>query len=131
MLQAKFLLKLIEKLIEIFQVCGILITRRKFKLLGLQRNLPLPPPSPLPQLPSLVEHSDLPMRKILKVVVLLTVLIFPQSKKFAACKVKNEKMETIWKDEKEETIFKQQFSNNLLNKSWLLKLKCASQARFW
>ena len=95
MLQAKFLLKLIEKLIEIFQVCGILITRRKFKLLGLQRNLPLPPPSPLPQLPSLVEHSDLPMRKILKVVVLLTVLIFPQSKKFAACKVKNEKMETI------------------------------------
>ena len=50
--------------------------RGKFKLLGLQGN---PVPS---QFPRLVGHPDLPMRKILKVVGLLTVIIFFQSKKF-------------------------------------------------
>ena len=39
----------------------------------------------------------LPMRKILKVVGLLTIMIFFQSKKFSACKVKDEKEETIFK----------------------------------
>ena len=64
--------------------------RGKFKLLGLQGN---PVPS---QFPRLVGHPDLPMRKILKVVGLLTVMIFFQSKKFTACKVKDEKEETIF-----------------------------------
>ena len=40
---------------------------------------------------------NLPMRKILKVVGLLTAMIFFQSKKFTACKVKGEKEETIFK----------------------------------
>ena len=65
-----------------FPICGIsqyvifLSNRRgKFKLLGLQGDPP-------PQFPRLVGHPDLPMRKILKVVGLLTVMIFFQSKKF-------------------------------------------------
>ena len=81
-----------------FPICGIsqyvtfLFNRRgKFKLLGLQGN-PLPS-----QFPRLVGHPDLPMRKILKVVGLLTVMIFFQSKKFTVCKVKDEKEETIFK----------------------------------
>ena len=47
------------------------------------------------QFPHLLEHSDLPMRKSLEMVGLLTVIIFFQSKKFTACKVKDEKEETI------------------------------------
>ena len=39
---------------------------------------------------------DLPMRKTLMVVGLLAVMIFFQSKKFTACKVKDEKEETIF-----------------------------------
>ena len=54
--------------------------RGKLKLLGLQGD---PPP---PQFPRLVEHPDLRMRKILRVVGLLTVMIFLQRKKFTACK---------------------------------------------
>ena len=72
---------------DFFPICGIsqyvifLSNRRgKLKLLGLQGD---PPP---PQFPRLVEHPDLRMRKILRVVGLLTVMIFLQRKKFTACK---------------------------------------------
>ena len=41
-------------------------------------------------------HPDLPMRKILRVVGLLTVMIFFQSKTFTACKFKDEKEATIF-----------------------------------
>ena len=54
--------------------------RGKLKLLGLQGD---PPP---PQFPRLVEHPDLRMREILRVVGLLTAMIFLQRKKFTACK---------------------------------------------
>ena len=64
--------------------------RGKFKLLDLQGD---PPP---PQFPCLVGYPDLPMRKTLRVVGLLTVVIFFQSKKFTACKIKDEKEETIF-----------------------------------
>ena len=80
-----------------FPICGIsqyvifLSNRRgKFKLLDLQGD---PPP---PQFPRLVGYPDLPMRKTLRVVGLLTVMIFFQSKKFTACKIKDEKEETIF-----------------------------------
>ena len=64
--------------------------RGKFKLLDLQGD---PPP---PQFPRLVGYPDLPMRKTLRVVGLLTVVIFFQSKKFTACKIKDEKEEKIF-----------------------------------
>ena len=66
----------------------------KFKLLGLQENSHPPPP---PQFPRLVRHPDLPLRRIMKVVGLLTVTIFFQNKKFTACKVKDKKEETVFK----------------------------------
>ena len=52
-----------------------------------------PPP---PHFPRLMGHPDLPMRRTLRVVGLLTVVIFFQSKKFTACKIKDEKEETIF-----------------------------------
>ena len=64
--------------------------REKFKLLDLQGD---PPP---PQFPWLVGYPDLPMRKTLRVVGLVTVMIFFQSKKFTASKIKAEKEETIF-----------------------------------
>ena len=64
--------------------------RGKFKLSDLQGD-PLPP-----QFPHLVEYPDLPMRKTLRVVGLLTVVSFFQSKKITACKIKDEKEETIF-----------------------------------
>ena len=64
--------------------------RRKFKLLDLQGDLPPP------QFYRLVGYPDLPMRKTLRLVGLLTVMIFFQSKKFTACKIKDEKEETIF-----------------------------------
>ena len=64
--------------------------RGKFKLLDLQGY------SPRPQFPRLVGYPDLTMRKTLRVVGLLTVMIFFQSKKFTACKIKDEKEETIF-----------------------------------
>ena len=64
--------------------------RGKFKLLGLQGD------SPPPQFPGLVGHPDLPMRKILRVVGLLTVMVFFQTKKFTACKIKDKKVETFF-----------------------------------
>ena len=97
MLQGKFLLKLVYKLLEIsfFPSCGIfqyvifLSNRRgTFKILGLQGDPP-------PQFPGLVGHPDLFMRKTLRVFGLLTVMIFFQSKNFTTCKVKDEKEETI------------------------------------
>ena len=66
--------------------------RRKFKLPGLQGN----PPPPPPQFPYFVGHPDLPMRKTLRVVGLLTVMILFQSTKFTACKIKDEKEKTIF-----------------------------------
>ena len=51
-----------------------------------------PPP---PQFPLLVGYPDLPMRKTLRVVGLLTAMIFFQSK-FTACKIKDEKEKTIF-----------------------------------
>ena len=75
-----------------FPKCGIsqyvifLSNRRgKFKLSDMQGD---PPP---PQFPRLVGHPDLPMRKTLRVVGMLTVMIFFQSKRFTAYKIKDEK----------------------------------------
>ena len=62
--------------------------RGKFKLLDLQGD---PAPS---QFPRLVGYHDFPMRKTLRVVGLLNVMILFQSKKFTACKIKDEKDET-------------------------------------
>ena len=77
-------------------MCGIsqyvifLSNRRgMLKLLGLQGDSP-------PQFPHLVGHPDLSMRKTLRVVGLLTVMILFQSKKLTACKIKDEKDETIF-----------------------------------
>ena len=61
-----------------------------FDLLDLQRD-PLPP-----QFSCLVGYPDLSMWKTLRVVFLLTVMIFFQIKKFAACKIKDEKEETTF-----------------------------------
>ena len=81
---------------DFFPICGIsqyvifLSNRRgKLKLLGLQGDPP-------PHFPRLVGHPDLPMWKTLRVVGLLTVMIFFQSKKFKTCKIKDEKEETIF-----------------------------------
>ena len=60
--------------------------RGKFKLLDLQGG-----PSP-PQFLRLVRYPpDLPMKKTLSAVGVLTVMIFFQSRKFTACKIKEEK----------------------------------------
>ena len=73
-----------------FPTCDIFIQQKgKFKLLGLQGDSP-------PQFPHLMGHPDLSMRKTLKVVGLLTVMVFFQSKKFTPCKIKDEKDETIF-----------------------------------
>ena len=64
--------------------------RGKFKLLDLQGN---PPP---PQFPRLVGYPDLSMRKTLRVISLLTVMVFFQSKKFTACKTKDEEEKAIF-----------------------------------
>ena len=94
MLQVKFLLKLTSKLLEIpfFPICKISQYviflsnwRRNFKLLDLQGN------PPLPQFPCLVGYLDLPMRKTLKVVGLLTVMTFFQSKNLQHIKLKMKK----------------------------------------
>ena len=60
--------------------------RNGVKFLGLQGDFP-------PQLPRFVGDPDLSMKKTLRVVGLLTVMIFFQSKNFTACKVKYEKEE--------------------------------------
>ena len=65
-------------------------SRGKFKLLDLQGD-----PHP-PQFPRLVGYLDLPMRKILRVVDLLTVMIFFQSKSLQHVKLKMKKEETIF-----------------------------------
>ena len=67
--------------------------RGKFKLLNLQGD-----PPPLPQFHCLVGYPDISMRKTLRVVGLLTVMVFFQSKRFTACKIKDEKEETIFFD---------------------------------
>ena len=99
MLLANFLLKLILKLLEVFSqyICRISQyviflsnRRRKFKLLDLQGD-PLPP-----QFPCLVGYPDLPTRKTLRVVDLLTLMIFFYRKKITACKIKDEKEETTF-----------------------------------
>ena len=51
---------------------------------------------PPPQFPRLVGYPDLSIRKTLKVLGVLTVMIFFQSKHFTACKVKDEKEQTIF-----------------------------------
>ena len=83
--------------IPFLPICGIsqyviFLSNRslKFKLLHLQGD------HSLPQFPRLVGYPDLPMRKTLRVVGLLTLMIFFQSKKFTACKIKDEKEETIF-----------------------------------
>ena len=59
-----------------FPLCDIFIQQKgEFKLLDLQGN---PPP---PQFPHLVGYPDLPMRKILRVVGLLTVNDFLSKQK--------------------------------------------------
>ena len=74
-----------------FSICDILFNRRgKIKLLDLQGD-PLPP-----QFPRLVGYPDLLMRKTLRVIDLLTVVIFFQNKKFTAFKIKDEKEEIIF-----------------------------------
>ena len=64
--------------------------RGKFKLLDLQGG------TSSPQFPHLVGYLDLAMRKTLRVVGLLTVMIFFQRKKFTACKIKDEKEGTMF-----------------------------------
>ena len=59
-------------------------------------NLDLQGDSPPPQFPRLVRYPDLPMRKTLRVVDLLSVMIFFQRKKITACKIKNEKEDIIF-----------------------------------
>ena len=79
MLQAKFLLKLVYKLLDkyLFSQYVIFLPNRrgKFKLLGLQGDFPV-------HFPHLVGHPDLFMRKTLRVIGLLTAMIFFQSKNF-------------------------------------------------
>ena len=63
----------------------------KFKLLDLQGD------SPPPQFPGLVGYPDLPMKKTLRVVGLLHyIMILFQSKKFTACKMKDEKEKSFF-----------------------------------
>ena len=64
--------------------------RGKFKLSDLQGD-----PRPL-QFPRLVGYPDLPMSKNLRVVGLLSIVIFFHGIKFTACKIKDEKEETIF-----------------------------------
>ena len=64
--------------------------RGKFKLLDLQGD------RHPPQFHRLVGYLDLPMRKILRVVDLLTVMIFFQSKSLQHVKLKMKKEETIF-----------------------------------
>ena len=47
--------------------------------------------------PRLVRYPDLPIKKTLRVVGLVTVMTFFQSKKFTACKIKDGEEETIFK----------------------------------
>ena len=82
----KTYLKVIK--IPFFLVCGIslyvifLSNRKvKFKILDLQGDR-----TP-PQFPCLVGYPVLPMRKTLRVVGLLTLMIFFQSKKFTALQI--------------------------------------------
>ena len=49
-----------------------------------------------PQFPRLVGHLDLPMRKTLMVVGLLTVMIQFQIKKITACKINDENEKTVF-----------------------------------
>ena len=62
---------------------------REVGLLGLQGDPP-------PQFPRVVGHLDLNIRETMRVVGLLTVMSFFQSKKFTACKMKDDKEETIF-----------------------------------
>ena len=94
-LSVKTYLKAIK--IPFLPICGIsqyvifLSNRRlKFKLLDLQGDH-----SP-PQFARLVGYPDLSMRKTLTLVGLLTLMIFFQSKKFTAFKVKDEKEEKVF-----------------------------------
>ena len=64
--------------------------RGNFKLLDLQGH-----PHP-PQFPRLVGYPDLPVRKTLRVVGLLTEMILFQRKKFTARKIKDEKEEIMF-----------------------------------
>ena len=64
--------------------------RGNVKLLDLQGD------RPPPQFPCLVGYLDLPMRKTLRVFGLLTVMVFFQSKKITACKIKDEKEDTFF-----------------------------------
>ena len=83
-------------LIELFQLSHYYVMiflsnkRRKFKLLDPQED------SPPSQFPRLVGYLDLPIDKTLRVVGLLTVIFFFQSKKFTACKIKDKKEEKIF-----------------------------------
>ena len=98
MLQGKFLLKLVYKLLEIsfFPSCGIfqyvifLSNRRgTFKILGLQGDPP-------PQFPGLVGHPDLFMRKTLRVVGLVTVMISFKAKILQHVKLKMKKRRQVF-----------------------------------
>ena len=72
-----------------FPVCDIFI-QQKGKLLDLQGDLPPP------QFLRLVGYPELPRRKTLRVVGLLTVTTFFPSKNFTACKIKDKKEKTIF-----------------------------------
>ena len=92
-----YLKSYLKAIADFLPICGvsqyvIFLSNRKgkFKLLDLQGD------PPLPQFSCLVEYPDLPMRKTLRVVGLLTVIIFFQRKKFITCKIKDEKEETIF-----------------------------------
>ena len=69
----------------------IFLSNRRGKFKDLVRKKDLQGDPPPPQFPRLVGHPDLPMRKTLRVVGMLTVMIFFQSKRFTAYKIKDEK----------------------------------------
>ena len=64
---------------------------QKFKLLGLQGD-----PSPPPLFPCLVGHPDLSMRKTLRVVGLLTVIMFFKAKILQHVKLKMKKRRQLF-----------------------------------
>ena len=70
----------------------IILSKRRgnFKHLDLQEH------PPAPQSPCLLGYLDLPMRKTLRVVGLLAVIIFFQSKTLTAGKIKDEKEKKIF-----------------------------------
>ena len=84
---------------SIFPICVISIQQKgkvsTFRLAGRSPSS-VPSLSSPPQFPCFVGYPDLPMRKTLRVVGLLIVMIFFQSNRFTACKIKDGKEKIIF-----------------------------------